>query len=202
MHKTDAQPTKRQSPRHRAPGTGRARSCVTYPYSRPNPRQPQIPHRPLTAVVTSGPQWSDEARAGGVCLVRLVNILFASTDDLDNHLEGTEGGWPGFFRTLRIYLTHFRGQRSATMQFVTPFPDSEAQAWETLTVALGLNSVSVGQHWTAPAGVPQLGGVAEWVHNDPYDVLLRLDTPGPRRRARCLQRRRPEHGRAEHLTLR
>ena len=128
-------------------------------------------------------EWSVEARAGGVCLVRVVNSLFASTDDWDNQLEGTENGWPGFFRTLRIYLTHFRGQRSAIMQFVAPVAGTEAQAWETLTAALGLKGVSVGQRWTAPAGVPAgipaLGGVVEYVTQSPYDVLLRLDKPGP-----------------------
>ena len=82
-------------------------------------------------------EWSVEARAGGVCLVRVVHSLFASTDDWDNQLEGTELGWPGFFRTLRIYLTHFRGQRSAIMQFVAPVAGTEAEAWETLTAALG-----------------------------------------------------------------
>src|SRR5439155_5651790 len=44
-------------------------------------------------------EWSVEARAGGVCLVRVGNSLFASTDDWDNQLEATELGWPGFFRT-------------------------------------------------------------------------------------------------------
>ncbi len=124
-------------------------------------------------------EWSVEARAGGVCIVRVVHSLFASTDDWDNQLESTELGWPGFFRTLRIYLTHFRGQRSAIMQFVAPFAGSEAEAWDTLTASLGLNGVSVGQRWTAPAVVPALSGVAEYLSQRPYDVLLRLDTPGP-----------------------
>ncbi len=124
-------------------------------------------------------EWSVEARAGGVCLVRVVNSLFASTDDWDNQLEGTEHGWPGFFRILRIYLTHFRGQRSAIMQFVAPAAGTEAEAWEALTAPLGLKGLSVGQRWTAPAGVPALSGVAEYVSQSPYDTLLRIDTPGP-----------------------
>ncbi|MDB4915121.1 MAG: Activator of Hsp90 ATPase [Gemmatimonadetes bacterium] len=124
-------------------------------------------------------EWSVEARAGGVCVVRVVHSLFASTDDWDNQLEATESGWPGFFRTLRIYLTHFRGQRSAIMQFVAPVTGTEAEAWEALTTAVGLKGVNVGQHWTSPAGVPTLGGVAEYVSQTPYDALLRLDTPGP-----------------------
>jgi hypothetical protein len=44
---------------------------------------------------------------------------------------------------------------------------------------LGLKGLSVGQRWTAPAGVPALGGVAEYVTLNPYDALLRIDKPGP-----------------------
>jgi hypothetical protein len=124
-------------------------------------------------------EWTVEARAGGVCLVRVVTSLFASTDDWDDQLESTGHGWPGFFRTLRIYLTHFRGQRSAISQFVAPVAGTEADAWEALTAALGVKGVSVGQRWTAPPGVPALGGVAEYVSQSPYDALLRLDKPGP-----------------------
>ena len=99
-------------------------------------------------------EWSVEARAGGTCIVRIVHSLFAETDDWDNQLEGTESGWPGFFRILKIYLTHFRGQRSATMQWIAPAAGTEAEAWETLTAALGLEDVSAGQRWTAPALTP------------------------------------------------
>ncbi len=124
-------------------------------------------------------QWSVEARAGGVCVVRIVHSLFASTDDWDNQLEGTESGWPGFFRILRLYLTHYRGQRSAPMQWIAPAAGTVAEAWETLTTALGLNGLSAGQRCTAPAGVPALGGVVEHLTQSPYNALLRLDKPGP-----------------------
>ena len=90
-----------------------------------------------------------------------MHSLFASTDDWDNQLEGTESGWPGFFRILRIYLTHFRGQRSAMMQWIAPATGTEAEAWETLTAALGLKGVRAGQRWTAPASVPALSGVVD-----------------------------------------
>jgi uncharacterized protein YndB with AHSA1/START domain len=124
-------------------------------------------------------EWSVEARAGGVCVVRVVHSLFASTDDWDNQLIGTESGWPGFFRILRIYLTHFRGQRSAIMQFMAPVAGTAAEAWATLTAALGLNGVGAGQRWAVPAGVPALGGVVEHVSQSPCNALLRLDKPGP-----------------------
>ena len=124
-------------------------------------------------------EWTVEARGGGTCVVRVVHSLFASTDDWDNQLEGTESGWPGFFRILRIYLTHFRGQRSAMMQWIAPTAGTDAEAWETLAAALGLHGVRAGQRWTAPAGVPALSGLVEHVSQSPSNALLRLDTPGP-----------------------
>ena len=124
-------------------------------------------------------EWSVEARGGGICIVRIVQSLFASTDDWDNQLEGAAHGWPGFLRTLRIYLTHFRGQRSAMMKWMVPVAGTEAEAWETLIAALGLKGVSVGQRWAAPAGVPAFSGVVEYVSQSPYDALPRLDKPGP-----------------------
>jgi len=124
-------------------------------------------------------EWSVEARGGGICIVRIVTSLFASTDDWDNQLEAGTSAWPAFLRSLRIYLTHFRGQGSAIMQVTTPVACSEAEAWETLTAALGVEGVSVGQRWTTPADVPPLGGVVEYSTENPYDALLRLDKPGP-----------------------
>ena len=128
-------------------------------------------------------EWSVEAHGGGVCVVRLVQSLFASTDDWDNQLEAgleaSQAAFLAFFRALRIYLTHFRGQRSTIMQFVVPVAGTEAEAWESLTAAVGVNGLTVGQRWTAPAGVPAFGGVAEYYTESPYDALLRLDQPGP-----------------------
>ena len=124
-------------------------------------------------------EWYVEAKSSGTCIVRVVHSLFAETDDWDNQLTGTESGWPGFFRILRIYLTHFRGQRSAMMQWMAPAAGTEAEAWETLAAALGLKGVSAGQRWTAAAGVPSLSGVVEHVTQSPYSALLRFDKPGP-----------------------
>src|SRR5262245_47623208 len=124
-------------------------------------------------------EFSVEARAGGVCVVRVVNSLFASTDDWDKQLDGAESGWPGIFRILRIYLTHFRGQRSANMQFMAGVAGTKEEAWATLTAALGLSGVGEGQRWAVLAGVPALGGVVEHITQSPYGALLRLDKPGP-----------------------
>ena len=122
-------------------------------------------------------EWTVEARDGGTCIVRIVHSLFASTDDWDSQLEGTESGWPAFFRILRMYLTHFRGARSGTLQFLAPVAGTEAEAWDTLLDALGIKGASVGQRCSAPAGVPALAGTLEHITQKPYSAQLRLDAP-------------------------
>lgn len=124
-------------------------------------------------------EWNVESRGGGICVVRIVQSLFASTDDWDGQLEGAEHGWPGFLRTLRIYLKHFRGQRSAMMKWMAPFAGSEAEAWEALTAALGVKGSSLGQRCTAPPGAPAFSGEVEYLTENPNDALLRIDKPGP-----------------------
>lgn len=124
-------------------------------------------------------EWHIEAKAGGICTLRLIHSLFASTDDWDDQLEYAESGWSAFLRTLQIYLRHFRGQRSTLMKWMVPVAGTEAEAWETMTDAVGLKGAGVGQRWTTPPGVPQLGGIVEYVSENPFDVLVRLDAPAP-----------------------
>ena len=83
-------------------------------------------------------EWTVEARGGGTCILRIVQSLFASTDDWDNQLESAKSGLAGFLGILRIYLTHFRGQRSAMMKWMVPVAGTEAEAWEALLAAFGL----------------------------------------------------------------
>ena len=94
-----------------------------------------------------------------------------------------EGGWPGIFRILRLYLTHFRGQRSAIMQFMAPVPGTAAGAWKTLTAAVGLHGVDDGQRWAAP---PASRPLAAWwstsaiVHTAPCCGSTSRDPAPPR----------------------
>lgn len=122
-------------------------------------------------------EWSVEAIGGGRCVVRIVQSLFACTDDWDNQLEAAEYGWPGFLRTLQMYLTHFRGLHATTMKFMSTFAGTEAEAWEALAGGLGVRGLRSGQRWTAPAGAPAISGVVEHLTEHPYDALLRLDEP-------------------------
>ena len=148
-------------------------------------------------------EWIVEARAGGVCVVRIVQSLFASTDEWDNQLEAGETVWLAFFRALRIYLTHFRGQPSTIMQFVVPFAGTEAEAWECADRGGGCERpdgrTAVDGARGRP-GVRRRGGV---LHRESVrrPAAARRTRAG-HRRPRRLQLRRPEHGRAELLPVR
>jgi len=144
------------------------------------------PHR-LTAENSWGPgmppvatEWTVEARGGGKCVVRVVHSLFASTDAWDNQLESTEMGWPTFFRILKLYLTHFRGQPCSTIQVMGGAQGTVLDAWGKLTGALGITGSDVNQRCKTQSGVPDLAGVIDSVSGGTHPgMLLRVDQPAP-----------------------
>lgn len=148
----------------------------------------QPPHRLVAEDnwIPGGPpvatEWTVEARAGGTCLVRVVHSLFASTADWDDQLESTESGWPGFFRVLRLYLTHHRGQRSATMQAMAMGSGSPDEMWATFTRALGTTPPAVGGRVRLQTGdAAPLVATIEHVDHVPHGhgMHLRLAEPAP-----------------------
>ena len=67
---------------------------------------------------TVATEWIVEARSGGACVVRVVHGWFTSGNDWDDQFEGHTYGWISFFRVLRLYLEHFRGQRGSPFQLM------------------------------------------------------------------------------------
>jgi uncharacterized protein YndB with AHSA1/START domain len=126
-------------------------------------------------------EWFVEARSGGMCVVRVVHSLFADSDDWDNQLEGTETGWPVFFRVLRLYMSHFRGMNGQSMIAMGVSPDREHQTWNKLIESLGLNNAMVGQKTKTGPNAPQLSGTVEWMNENQKapSLLLKLEEPGP-----------------------
>jgi uncharacterized protein YndB with AHSA1/START domain len=124
-------------------------------------------------------EWIVETRSGGKCVVRVVHSLFTSADDWDNQLESFEGGWPGYFHILRLYLTHFCGQPCSAFQLMGIAPELASGAWDVVTGSLGLMGAKVGEHRTTPPSSPRLAGVVESAGDDghPCSLLLRLDQP-------------------------
>jgi hypothetical protein len=112
--------------------------------------------------------------------VRVVHSLFAETDDWNNQIEGTESGWPVFFRILKIYHTHFRGQHAATMQAIGMAPN-EAEGWSKFLRELGISGEPVGKKIKTGDGAPQLAGEIEMVSDHPTHrgILVRLSEPAP-----------------------
>jgi len=146
------------------------------------------PHRFVAESKDLGPEappvateWIVEARSGGTCVVRVVNSLFASSDEWDDQLEGYESGWPAWFRVLRLYLTYFPDQSGASFRLTGFVPGTdEAAAWEALAGPLGLSGVAVGQRWRTDGGPTPLAGWIEGTgDNGLHRTEIRLDEPAP-----------------------
>ncbi|MGE2691130.1 SRPBCC family protein [Mycolicibacterium pulveris] len=121
------------------------------------------------------------SHSGDRCVVRMVHSLFTEKDDWDNELESFEGGWPGFFEVLRVYLRYFAGQPAASVRVMAGHAGDEAQAWSTVTQALNLAGANVGDRCESPSAAPRLAGVVERVRQDPNsrELMIRLDEPAP-----------------------
>ena len=127
---------------------------------------------------TVADEWTVEAKAGGTCRVRVVHSWFASTDDWDNQYEGVEQGWPAFFRILKIYLAHFRGQPSEVISLMAMSSESKSAVWDKLLRSLGLARLAEGQRVESAHGAPRLAGIVERVVDKEHEELfLRLEEP-------------------------
>jgi uncharacterized protein YndB with AHSA1/START domain len=125
-------------------------------------------------------EWSVEALDGGTCRVRVVNSLFASTDDWDAQIEGTESGWPSYFRVLRRYLEHFAGQASAQVVLNAMSSEPVGAAWKRLAATFATGEPRPGQRFTlAVAPGCTLGGVVESLdpHGEGRSIFAHLDAP-------------------------
>lgn len=126
-------------------------------------------------------EWIVEARGGGTCVVRVVHSWFAESDDWDGQFEGHTYGWQSFFRVLRLYLAHFRGQAGVPVQVMGMASPPKETVWESWTRPLGLHGATVGQRVQTPDGEPPLAGTVEYAGQPmwPEDLLIRLDAPAP-----------------------
>ena len=113
-----------------------------------------------------------EARSGGTCVVRVVSSAYGTGADWENEFWGEmETGWAPMLDNLRIYLTHFAGQRATATTSTATFDVAPVEAFERVRDALGVGAV--GEHLDA-AGV---GGVIE--RTIAHHFLVRIDRPVP-----------------------
>lgn len=144
----------------------------------------QPPHR-FTAETQEGPgtvatEWTVEAKAGGVCTVRVVHSWFAEGDDWDKEFEGHGEGWKSFFKILRFYLAHFPGEESALVQLAAHFSGPVSEAFARLMGPLGIRAGVAGQAVASGDDAPALAGDVLEAQEAPegFSVILRLDRPG------------------------
>lgn len=120
-----------------------------------------------------------EARGGEASVVRLVASGFGSGAEWDAEFDGMESGFELFLSNLVLYLTHFPGQRAASIIANGTASGPRAAAWERLADAAGLpRSPRVGETVaTSGDGTPQLAGVVARVADGM--VTVRTERPAP-----------------------
>ena len=129
-------------------------------------------------------EWTVQARAGGTCIVRLVNSGFGPGEDWDADYNGMSLGWQLFLANLRLHRTHFGGRRAATIVPTGMTPGPLRDAWSRICADLGTDTaLGAGEPFaTSGEQVPQLRGRVEQVFDVPglraYAVVTEHPFPG------------------------
>lgn len=129
--------------------------------------------------IRGGPEvatdWRIEKGAGETCLLSIEHSLHVDSDEFDGHIEGTEAGWPAFFRILQIYMAHYRGQPCALVELMGAAEDG-SQAWSDLAAALGFSTAELGERFAAQGSGVTFAGVVD-TEPDDTEVIMHIDKP-------------------------
>jgi uncharacterized protein YndB with AHSA1/START domain len=111
-----------------------------------------------------------EARGGGTCAVRVVMSGFGDGDAWDRAIESFTAGWRQALGSLRLYLTHFRGQPVASVAAGTMVG---GVGWQRFARALGLPAQPAeGDRLATGPDTPALAGTVEQVGAGMVTLLL------------------------------
>jgi uncharacterized protein YndB with AHSA1/START domain len=118
-----------------------------------------------------------EARSGETCVVRVVMSGFGKGDAWDKAVESFTAGWRQALVSLRLYLTHFRGQPVASINAGGFIKRDHSAGWTWFTQRLGLPATPQADERVATQapGVPALAGTVE--QGGERMMTLMLDTP-------------------------
>lgn len=75
-------------------------------------------------------------RRDGKTVLRLVSSGIPDAPEWDGFYHGTDSGWRSFFRTLRHYLEHHRGQPRSTIKVIGQLSGPPEEAWARLLAAV------------------------------------------------------------------
>jgi uncharacterized protein YndB with AHSA1/START domain len=124
-------------------------------------------------------EWLVEAREGGTCVVRLIYSGFGAGADWDAEYNALEAGWRLFLYNLRLYLTHFPGQRCFPVLVTGMAGEPPAQAFQALLAALGLPPPVEGERVAVTAAdAPPLAGTVARVADAMLTLLIDEPAPG------------------------
>ena len=118
-----------------------------------------------------------EARSGGTCVVRVVMSGFGEGEAWERAIESFSEGWRQALLSLRLYLTHFRGEPVASVNAGVTASRGVAAMWSELSGALGLPArPRAGERVATNApGAPALAGRVE--ESGEHMLTLVLDEP-------------------------
>jgi uncharacterized protein YndB with AHSA1/START domain len=81
-----------------------------------------------------------EARSGGTCVVRIVSSAFGVGADWEEEFFADMArNWMPMFDHLRLYLTHFPGQRVTSLEAAAEVPSTADAAWAALRRSLDVD---------------------------------------------------------------
>ncbi len=128
------------------------------------------PDAPVTPLVS---EFLVEARSGGTCVLRVVSSAFGTGADWEREFFAeVEKGWkPMFDNNLRLYLTHFPGQRVTSLSAQTVVPGPGEAVWSAMRQDIGAEAVG------DPVKARGLRGQVERIGD--HRLLLRLAEPVP-----------------------
>jgi uncharacterized protein YndB with AHSA1/START domain len=113
-----------------------------------------------------------EAQSGGTCVVRVVSSAFGTGADWEREFfADMEKYWVPFFDHLRLYLTHFPGQRATSLEAGADLSGSAQAVLAAMRQSLGAGEV--GQ----PVEARGVKGQVEKIND--IELLLRLTHPVP-----------------------
>ncbi|HEY3260656.1 MAG TPA: SRPBCC domain-containing protein [Pseudonocardiaceae bacterium] len=113
-----------------------------------------------------------EGREHGSTVLRLVTNGFLPGEDWEAEYDAMVKGGAMYFATLVAYLTHFAGRAATPISAAGPMVPDARLMFDRIPAALGLTAEpAVGDLVrTAPAGLPPIDGVVDFVNADALGV--------------------------------
>lgn len=119
-----------------------------------------------------------EATSGGTCVMRIVMSGFGDGDAWDQTIESFRSGWTRALASLRLYLTHFKGELAYSINAFTTLEGRDG-AWERVAAALEMPEVpQLGDEIATGGTAPQLAGRVEDQGDGMLTLLLDRPTSG------------------------